>query len=65
MPSLGKWTLHADRTGDTAASAQTKVARWKSTAAITSAGAWQYSDMRDFPGGTAAQFNTAIRAGLQ
>lgn len=45
-------------------SAQTKVANWKANYGITSAGAWQYSDMRDYSGGTASQFNTAIRNGL-
>ncbi len=59
------WTRHADGTGDTYSSAQTKVAGWKSSYGIISAGAWQYSDMRDFSGGTAAQFNTAIRNGLK
>jgi hypothetical protein len=59
------WTLHADGTGDTYSSAQTKVRNWKTSYGIISAGAWQYSDMRDFSGGTAAQFNAAIRAGLQ
>jgi hypothetical protein len=59
------WTKHADGTGDTYTTAQTKVRNWKNSYGITSAGAWQYSDMRDFSGGTAAQFNAAIRAGLQ
>lgn len=59
------WTLHADGTGDTFRTAQTKVAGWKAAGGITSAGAWQYSDMRDFAGGTAAEFNAAIRAGLE
>jgi hypothetical protein len=59
------WTKHADGTGDTYLTAETKVRNWKSSYGITSAGAWQYSDMRDFNGGTAAQFNAAIRKGLQ
>jgi hypothetical protein len=59
------WTLHADGTGDTYTTAETKVRNWKSSYDIVSAGAWQYSDMRDFGGGTAAQFNAAIRNGLR
>jgi hypothetical protein len=59
------WTRHADGTGDTYVTAEAKVRNWKSRYAIISAGAWQYSDMRDFSGGTAAQFNAAIRNGLQ
>ncbi|MBN1697049.1 MAG: dockerin type I repeat-containing protein [Spirochaetales bacterium] len=59
------WTLHADGTGDTYQSAETKVRNWKNSYGIVSAGAWQYSDMRDFGGGTAAQFNAAIRNGLR
>lgn len=59
------WTKHADGTGDTYRTAETKVGNWKRLHDIKSAGAWQYSDMRDFNGGTAAQFNTAIRNGLQ
>ncbi len=59
------WTKHADGTGETYTSAETKVRNWKNSYGITSAGAWQYSDMRDFNGGTAAQFNAAIRKGLQ
>jgi len=59
------WTKHADGTGDTYITAETKVRDWKNSYGIISAGAWQYSDMRDYNGGTAAQFNTAIRNGLQ
>lgn len=59
------WTLHADGTGDTYKTAEEKVRGWKKAAQITSAGAWQYSDMRDFKGGSAKQFNDAIRAGLK
>jgi hypothetical protein len=59
------WTQHADGSGDTCQSAETKVRGWKSSAGVVSAGAWQYSDMRDFGGGSAAQFNAAIRAGLR
>ncbi|MBN2534051.1 MAG: dockerin type I repeat-containing protein [Spirochaetales bacterium] len=59
------WTLHADGTGDTYSTAETKVRDWKNSYGIISAGAWQYSDMRDYGGGTAARFNAAIRNGLQ
>jgi hypothetical protein len=59
------WTLHADGTGDSFRSAQAKVAGWNASSGINSAGAWQYSDMRDYSGGTAAEFDAAIRAGLQ
>lgn len=59
------WTKHGDGTGDTYTTAQKKVRNWKASYGITSSGAWQYSDMRDYSGGTAAQFNAAIRAGLK
>jgi len=57
--------MHAEGTGDTYITAETKARDWKNSYGIISAGAWQYSDMRDFAGGTTAQFNTAIRNGLQ
>jgi len=60
------WSRHAGGAGDSYTQAQTKVAGWKSSAGITSAGAWQYGDMRTYPsGGTPAQYNTAIRNGLR
>ncbi len=58
------WTVCPSGGDTNYVQAQTKVANWVSSAGITSAGAWQYSDMRDFSGGTAAQYNAAIRAGL-